>query len=67
MQSANQIGHALWMSLTMFWQMFWGLSLGFLFSAVVEVIFSKGTVTLNCSQRNSGEGTCLLRKRAEPG
>lgn len=36
------IGHALWMAFTMFWDIFWGLSLGFLFSAVIEVAISKG-------------------------
>ncbi|HEY1607917.1 MAG TPA: permease, partial [Paraburkholderia sp.] len=35
------IGHALSMAFAMLWQLFWGLSLGFLFSAVVEVMVSR--------------------------
>lgn len=41
MAIGSDIGKALWMSFMMLWQMFWGLSLGFLFSAVVEVVVSK--------------------------
>ena len=37
----DSLGHALWMALVMFWDIFWGLSLGFLFSAVIEEIVSK--------------------------
>jgi uncharacterized membrane protein YraQ (UPF0718 family) len=33
--------HALWMSFVMFWDMFWGLSLGFFFSALIEELVSK--------------------------
>lgn len=39
------IGHALWMSFTMFWDIFWGLCLGFLFSAIIEVAISKGEMS----------------------
>lgn len=39
------IGHALWMAFTMFWDIFWGLSLGFIFSAVIEVAISKGEMS----------------------
>ncbi len=39
------IGHALWMSFTMFWDIFWGLCLGFLFSAIIEVALSKGEMS----------------------
>lgn len=38
-------GHALWMAFTMLWQIFWGLSLGFLFSAVIEVGVSKSEMS----------------------
>ncbi|SEJ84438.1 permease [Paraburkholderia diazotrophica] len=41
----SALGHALWMSFTMFWQIFWGLSLGFLFSAVIEVMVSKSEMS----------------------
>jgi uncharacterized membrane protein YraQ (UPF0718 family) len=33
------------MSFTMLWQIFWGLSLGFLFSAVIEVTVSKSEMS----------------------
>ncbi|MBB6245142.1 permease [Rhodanobacter sp. A1T4] len=45
MQILSAIGHALWLSLTMFWQIFWGLSLGFTFSAIIEVVVSKDTMS----------------------
>jgi uncharacterized protein len=45
MQIVTALGHALWMAFTMLWQIFWGLSLGFLFSAVVEVIVSKSEMS----------------------
>ncbi|MDQ7978016.1 permease [Paraburkholderia sp. SARCC-3016] len=45
MQIAGAAGHALWMAFTMFWQIFWGLSLGFLFSAIVEVLVSKSEMS----------------------
>ena len=35
------IGHALWMAFTMLWEIFWGLSLGFAISAVIEVMVPK--------------------------
>lgn len=38
-------GHALWLSFTMFWQIFWGLSLGFVFSAVIEILVSKDSMS----------------------
>ena len=41
----NAIGHALWLSFSMFWQIFWGLSLGFAFSAIIEVIVRKDTMS----------------------
>jgi hypothetical protein len=34
-------GHALWMTLVMCWQLFWGLSLGFLLSAIIENVVSR--------------------------
>jgi uncharacterized protein len=45
MQIITALGHALWMAFTMFWQIFWGLSLGFLFSAVIEVVVSKSEMS----------------------
>ena len=45
MQIFTALGHALWMSFTMLWQIFWGLSLGFLFSAVIEVVVSKSEMS----------------------
>lgn len=45
MQIFSATGHALWMSFTMLWQIFWGLSLGFLFSAVIEVTVSKAEMS----------------------
>lgn len=45
MQIVTALGHALWMSFTMLWQIFWGLSLGFLFSAVIEVAVSKSEMS----------------------
>lgn len=45
MNILSALGHALWMSFTMLWQIFWGLSLGFLFSAVIEVTVSKSEMS----------------------
>ncbi len=45
MQIFSAVGEALWLSFTMFWQIFWGLSLGFVFSAIIEVIVSKDTMS----------------------
>ena len=45
MQIVTAFGHALWMAFTMLWQIFWGLSLGFLFSAVIEVAVSKSEMS----------------------
>ncbi|MFP4896054.1 permease [Paraburkholderia sp. EG304] len=45
MHILSALGHALWMSFTMLWQIFWGLSLGFLFSAVIEVTVSKSEMS----------------------
>jgi uncharacterized membrane protein YraQ (UPF0718 family) len=45
MQIVSALGHALWMAFTMLWQIFWGLSLGFLFSAVIEVVVSKSEMS----------------------
>ncbi|MFL9964623.1 permease [Paraburkholderia sediminicola] len=45
MQIVTALGHALWMAFTMFWQIFWGLSVGFLFSAVIEVVVSKSEMS----------------------
>ncbi len=41
MNILHAIGAALWMAFVMFWDIFWGLSLGFLFSAVIEQLVSK--------------------------
>jgi len=45
MQTVTALGHAVWMAFTMLWQIFWGLSLGFLFSAVIEVVVSKSEMS----------------------
>jgi uncharacterized protein len=45
MQIVTALGHALWMAFTMLWQIFWGLSLGFLVSAVIEVVVSKSEMS----------------------
>lgn len=45
MQLLGALGHALWMAFTMLWQIFWGLSLGFPFSAVIEVMVSKSEMS----------------------
>ncbi|KAK47043.1 membrane protein [Caballeronia jiangsuensis] len=45
MHAVSALGHALWMAFTMLWQIFWGLSLGFLFSAVIEVVVSKSEMS----------------------
>lgn len=45
MQIITALGHALWTAFTMLWQIFWGLSLGFLFSAVIEVAVSKSEMS----------------------
>jgi len=45
MQIIGALGSALWMAFTMLWQIFWGLSLGFLFSAIVEVVVSKSEMS----------------------
>lgn len=37
----NAVGHVLWSAFLMFWQIFWGLSLGFALSAIIEVLVSK--------------------------
>ncbi len=41
----NAIGQALWLAFAMFWQIFWGLSLGFGLSAVIEVLIPKDTMS----------------------
>ncbi len=41
MSILHAIGAALWMAFVMFWDILWGLSLGFLFSAVIEELVSK--------------------------
>lgn len=41
MNILDAIGDALRMAFVMFWEIFWGLSLGFLFSAIIEEIVSK--------------------------
>ncbi|PMS19820.1 hypothetical protein C0Z18_12565 [Trinickia dabaoshanensis] len=45
MQIVIALGRAFWMTFTMLWQIFWGLSLGFLFSAVIEVAVSKSEMS----------------------
>lgn len=45
MQVFSHIGHALWTAFAMLWQLFWGLSLGFLFAAVIEVTVSRAELS----------------------
>ena len=45
MFAVNAILHALQISLFMLWEVFWPLALGFLLSAVVQTVVSKGAVT----------------------
>ncbi|MEO7148730.1 MAG: permease [Rhodanobacteraceae bacterium] len=45
MDILTAIDHALWLAFTMFWQIFWGLSLGFTFSAIIEVLIPKDTMS----------------------
>ena len=45
MDLIHALGHALWLSFSMFWQIFWGLSLGFALSAIIEVIVRKDSMT----------------------
>lgn len=39
------IGQVLWLSFNMFWQIFWGLSMGFTLSAIIEVLVSKDSMS----------------------
>ena len=39
------VGDALWMAFTMLWNIFWGLCLGFLFSAIIEETVSKAEMS----------------------
>lgn len=41
----TSLGHALMLAFTMFWQIFWGLSLGFALSAVIEVLVPKDAMS----------------------
>jgi uncharacterized membrane protein YraQ (UPF0718 family) len=41
----QHIGDALWLSLSMFWEVLWPLTLGFLISAAVEALVSKEAVS----------------------
>jgi uncharacterized protein len=41
MNIIHSVGAALWMAFVMFWDIFWGLSLGFLFSSIIEELVSK--------------------------
>jgi len=44
MQLLIAVGHALSLAFAMFWQIFWGLSLGFAVSAIIEVLVAKDTM-----------------------
>ncbi|KDR28439.1 MULTISPECIES: permease [Caballeronia] len=57
MQIVTALGHALWMSFTMLWQIFWGLSLGFLFSALIEVAVSKSEMSKLLPNASAGSLT----------
>jgi hypothetical protein len=39
------IGHALWMSFSMFWEMLWALIFGFTLSAIVQAVVSKSEMS----------------------
>ncbi len=41
----HSLGEALWLAFRMFWQIFWGLSLGFALSAIIEVMMSKDAMS----------------------
>jgi uncharacterized membrane protein YraQ (UPF0718 family) len=40
-----QLGHALWMSFAMFWEILWPLLLGFLLSAIVQAVVGKEQIS----------------------
>lgn len=44
MHSIQPLFHALYLAAAMFWQIFWGLSLGFALSAIIEVVVRKDTM-----------------------
>ena len=45
MNISAEIGHALWMTFAMFWEILWPLILGFGLSAVVQAVVSKSEMT----------------------
>ncbi|MER3547201.1 MAG: hypothetical protein C4338_06195 [Rhodanobacteraceae bacterium] len=45
MHIVSEIGRWLWLSFTMFWQIFWGLSLGFALSAIIEGLVPKSEMS----------------------
>ncbi len=45
MDLLGNLGRALWLAFTMFWQIFWGLSLGFVVSAMIEALVSKDAMS----------------------
>jgi hypothetical protein len=45
MDLAGSLEHALWMAFVMFWDIFWGLNLGFLFSALIDALVSKNEMS----------------------
>ncbi|MEA3118812.1 MAG: uncharacterized protein QOI13_2082 [Paraburkholderia sp.] len=62
MQIVTAVGHALWMAFTMLREIFWALSLGFLFSAVIEVAVSKSEMSKllpDASAQSLGRATLL--------
>src|SRR5215472_4186238 len=41
----SSVGHALWMTFLMFWEILWALNLGFLLSAIVQAVVSKAEMS----------------------
>jgi uncharacterized membrane protein YraQ (UPF0718 family) len=41
----SSIGHALWMTFLMFWEILWALNLGFMLSAIVQAVVSKSEMS----------------------
>lgn len=41
----SSIGHALWMTFLMFWEILWALNFGFLLSAIVQAVISKSEMS----------------------
>jgi hypothetical protein len=65
MQIVTALGNALWASFTMLWQRFWGPSLDFRFSAVIEVAVSRSEMWELLPDASPGSITsqaCLVQR-----